>query len=157
MRECTKCGVCVCWGIIFALIFLGTANAFSERTTKTSSGKAPRLNQAKQAGRQDDSLNPKPGPDLALRVGGAHKADALAHFVEGMAFEENGEMDRALGRNVQFVGGDCAGAVVIVELPPPLMGDDRDRKFVRERGARLGAENQPHGRNRDEEQNQCGA
>jgi len=50
----------------------------------------------KKAGRQDDSLNPKPAPDLALRAGGAHNADALAHFVEGMAFEENGEMDRAL-------------------------------------------------------------
>jgi tetratricopeptide (TPR) repeat protein len=50
----------------------------------------------KKAGRQDDSLNPKPAADLALRASGAHKADALAHFVEGMAFEENGEMDRAL-------------------------------------------------------------
>jgi tetratricopeptide (TPR) repeat protein len=50
----------------------------------------------KKAGRQDASLNPKPAADLALRASGAHKADALAHFVEGMAFEENGEMDRAL-------------------------------------------------------------
>jgi tetratricopeptide (TPR) repeat protein len=31
-----------------------------------------------------------------LRPQGAHKADALARFVEGMAFEENGEMERAL-------------------------------------------------------------
>jgi tetratricopeptide (TPR) repeat protein len=31
-----------------------------------------------------------------LRPPGAHKADALARFVEGMAFEENGEMERAL-------------------------------------------------------------
>jgi len=50
----------------------------------------------KKASRQDDSLNPKPAGDLALRASGAHNADALARFVEGMAFEENGEMDRAL-------------------------------------------------------------
>src|SRR5262249_35381956 len=91
MRERSKCDVFPCWGIIFALIFLSTANALAERSTKTSATKTPRSNQAKQAGRQDDSLNPKPAPDLALRTGGAHKADALAHFVEGMAFEENGE------------------------------------------------------------------
>ena len=34
--------------------------------------------------------------DLLLRAEGEHKADALAHFVEGMSFEENGEMDKAL-------------------------------------------------------------
>src|SRR5881409_3932637 len=91
MRERSKCEVFPCWGIIFALIFLATANALAERTTKT-----PRSNQAKQTGRQDDSLDSKPAPDLVLRTGGARKADALAHFVEGMAFEENGEMNRAL-------------------------------------------------------------
>ena len=46
--------------------------------------------------RHDDSVASKPAADLALRPQGAHKADALARFVEGMAFEENGEMERAL-------------------------------------------------------------
>jgi tetratricopeptide (TPR) repeat protein len=46
--------------------------------------------------RQDDFVNFKPAPDLALHPEGERKAGALAHFVEGMAFEENGEMDRAL-------------------------------------------------------------
>ena len=124
MRECTKCGVCVCWGIISALIFLGAANAFAERTTKTSSGKAPRLNQAKQAGRQDDSLNPKPGPDLALRVGGAHKADALAHFVEGMAFEENGEMDRALEAYRKVLNVDPGQAQLAARVAGLLIQQD---------------------------------
>ena len=59
------------------------------RTPKSSS--AP-----KKTGRQDDSLYAKPAADLTLRSEGAHKADALIHFVEGMSFEENGEMDRAL-------------------------------------------------------------
>ena len=51
---------------------------------------------SKKAGVQDDSSNSKPAADLALRLEGAHKADALTHFVEGMSLEENGEMDRAL-------------------------------------------------------------
>lgn len=46
--------------------------------------------------RQDDSVTSKPTSDLALRPQAAHKADALARFVEGMALEENGEMERAL-------------------------------------------------------------
>jgi len=46
--------------------------------------------------RHDDSVASKPAADLALRPQAAHKADALAHFVEGMGFEENGEMERAL-------------------------------------------------------------
>ena len=91
-----KCGISACGAIVFALSFLAVANALAERTTKTSAPKVPRAQPAKQTGRQDDSLNPKPAGDLALRAGGARKADALAHFVEGMALEENGEMDRAL-------------------------------------------------------------
>jgi tetratricopeptide (TPR) repeat protein len=31
-----------------------------------------------------------------LHIDGEHKADALGHFVQGMSFEENGEMDKAL-------------------------------------------------------------
>ncbi len=37
-----------------------------------------------------------PAKDLLLRADGEHKADALAHFVDGMSLEENGEMDKAL-------------------------------------------------------------
>ena len=37
-----------------------------------------------------------PAKDLLLHPDGEHKADALAHFVEAMSFEENGEMDKAL-------------------------------------------------------------
>jgi tetratricopeptide (TPR) repeat protein len=96
MRKHVKCGISACGAIVFALIFLAVANVFAERTTKTSAAKVPRAQPAKQGARQDDSLNTKPAGDLVLRAGGAHKADAFAHFVEGMAFEENGEMDRAL-------------------------------------------------------------
>ena len=51
---------------------------------------------AKSTERQDDSFNSKPARDLSLRPEGARKADALAHYIEGMAAEENGEIARAL-------------------------------------------------------------
>ena len=96
MSGRTKCEVSAGWGIIFALIFVAIANALADPTTTRSSGKMPRSHQGKQATRQDDSVSAKPASDLALRAGGERKAGALTHFVEGMALEENGEMDRAL-------------------------------------------------------------
>ena len=46
--------------------------------------------------RQDDSLVSKPAKDLILQPSGARKAEALAHFVEGTALEESGEIGKAL-------------------------------------------------------------
>jgi len=96
MRERTKRGVLACRVIIFALIIFGVANALADQTTKTSSARVPHPQPRKQGARQDDSVNSKKASDLALRPGGDRKAGALAHFVQGMALEENGEMDRAL-------------------------------------------------------------
>ena len=56
----------------------------------------PSSTPVKKLVRQSDSLVTTPTKDLLLRAEGEHKADALAHFVEGMSFEENGEMDKAL-------------------------------------------------------------
>ncbi|HEY3660532.1 MAG TPA: tetratricopeptide repeat protein [Candidatus Udaeobacter sp.] len=58
--------------------------------------RVPRAHGGKTVARHDDSIASKAASDLALRPQGAHKADALARFVEGMAFEENGEMESAL-------------------------------------------------------------
>lgn len=60
----------------------------------TSTGSLPAS--ARKIERQDDSFNLTPANDLALRAEGARQADALAHFVEGTSFEENGEIDKAL-------------------------------------------------------------
>jgi tetratricopeptide (TPR) repeat protein len=80
-----------------ALVFVAAATAAASQKPKTSSPKTGSSSAAiKKAGRHDNSFNSKPAPDLALRSEGAHKADALTHFVEGMSLEENGEMDRAL-------------------------------------------------------------
>jgi tetratricopeptide (TPR) repeat protein len=96
MRERTKCGISAGCGIILALILVAVANALADPTARTSPPKAPRSHPGKQGVRQDDSINAKPASDLTLRPGGERKAGALTHFLEGMAFEENGEMDRAL-------------------------------------------------------------
>jgi tetratricopeptide (TPR) repeat protein len=82
--------------IIFALSFFVAAAVAHPQAPKASPAKIPRSQSGKSVGRQDDSVNSKPPADLALHSQGAHKADALALFVEGMAFEGNGEMDRAL-------------------------------------------------------------
>jgi len=96
MRERTKRGISACRGVIFALIFLAVSDALAEPTARTSPPKLLRSHQGKQGVRQDDSVNAKPASDLALRPGGERRAGALTHFLEGMAFEENGEMDHAL-------------------------------------------------------------
>ncbi|PYI48580.1 MAG: hypothetical protein DMF11_03170 [Verrucomicrobia bacterium] len=98
MRERKKRRVLVRQYSFFTLSFLVAASSSAvTRPTKITSPIAGLSSAAtKKSGRQDDSLYLKPAADLGLRVAGAHKADALSHFVEGMAFEENGEMDRAL-------------------------------------------------------------
>jgi tetratricopeptide (TPR) repeat protein len=96
MREHIKRGISAFGRVIFVLSLMGVATAVADPTTKPSSGKMPRSHQGKQVTRQDDSVSAKPASDLALRAGGERKAGALTHFLEGMALEENGEMDRAL-------------------------------------------------------------
>ena len=95
MRKQKKWRACACRNLIFALSFLVAATVAEAQAPKASPAKVPRAHPGKSIV-HDDSIASKPAPDLALRSQGAHKADALARFVEGMAFEENGEMERAL-------------------------------------------------------------
>jgi tetratricopeptide (TPR) repeat protein len=97
VREQKKCCVCyACRKLLFALSFLVAATVAEGQVPKASPAKVPRAHPRKAIAHHDDSVASKPAPDLVLRPQGAHKADALARFVEGMAFEENGEMERAL-------------------------------------------------------------
>ena len=97
MREQKKwCVCCACRKLLFALSFLAAAAVAEAQVPKASPVKVPRSRSAKPVARHDDSVASKPASDLVLRPQGARKADALARFVEGMAFEENGEMERAL-------------------------------------------------------------
>jgi tetratricopeptide (TPR) repeat protein len=82
---------------IFFLLLLLLVRPSSARPTAPSPESAKAASPpAKTADRQDDSFNQKPARDLALRPEGVRKADALAHYIEGMAAEENGETAKAL-------------------------------------------------------------
>src|SRR4051794_5813486 len=97
VREQKKCCICcACRNLIFPLSFLTAATLAEAQVPRASPVRVPRAHAGKSVARQDDSVASRPAPDLALRSQAAHKADALARFVEGMAFEENGEMERAL-------------------------------------------------------------
>jgi hypothetical protein len=76
-------GVSARLSLFLALIFLIAMSVAASQKQKSLSPKTgSSLAATKKAGRQDDSSNSKPAADLALRLEGAHKADALTHFVE---------------------------------------------------------------------------
>ena len=83
--------------LVCALLLLCLSNPTSARSRRSPPpDPAQPHDSAKKSEPQDDSVNLTPAKDLVLRTDGEHKADALSHFVEGTAFEENGEIDRAL-------------------------------------------------------------
>jgi len=83
---------------LFCLLLLfSLANPASARTPRVL---LPKIQPSPSAQRklepQDDSFSLTPAKDLVLRPEGEHQAEALAHFVEGTSFEEDGEMSKAL-------------------------------------------------------------
>ena len=83
---------------LFCLLLLfSLANPASARTPRVL---LPKIQPSPSAQRklepQDDSFSLTPAKDLVLRPEGEHQAEALAHFVEGTSYEENGEMSKAL-------------------------------------------------------------
>jgi tetratricopeptide (TPR) repeat protein len=124
MRERKKRAVLACQSFFLAFL-VATSSIAVARPAKTPSPKAaPSSATTRKAGRQDDSLNLKSASDLGLRVGGAHKADALANFVEGMAFEENGEMDRALEAYRKVLNVDPGQAQLATRVAGLLIQQD---------------------------------
>src|SRR5438874_4635561 len=96
MRELQKWAGSPLQSSVLTLLFLVVVTSAEGEVPKSGSLKTERSHPTRQVGRQNDSLSSKPAPDLVLRAEGQRKAGALSHFVEGMVFEENGEMDRAL-------------------------------------------------------------
>jgi tetratricopeptide (TPR) repeat protein len=83
---------------LFCLLLLfSLANPASARTPRVLLPKIqPSPSAQGKLEPQDDSFSLTPAKDLVLRPEGEHQAEALAHFVEGTSFEENGEMSKAL-------------------------------------------------------------
>ena len=84
--------------LILAAFFLTLSTPLLARPRSAAPGPqvSPSAVATKKSPWQEDSVFTVPPKDLLLRAEGEHKADAFAHFVEGMSFEENGEMDKAL-------------------------------------------------------------
>ena len=84
--------------VVVGVFFLSLAASLVARPRSAAPNPpaSPSPAPTKKSVRQEDSVFITPAKDLLLRPDGEHKADALAHFVEGMSFEENGEMDKAL-------------------------------------------------------------
>jgi len=72
----------------------------------------------------DDSLALRPARDLNLSIEGEHKAEALARFVEGIDFEENGEMEKALEAYRQVLNVDPGQIELAVRVAALLTRDD---------------------------------
>src|SRR5205085_2755411 len=72
----------------------------------------------------DDSLALPPARDLNLNIVGEHKAEALAHFAEGIDFEENGEMEKALEAYRQVLNVDPGQIELAVRVAALLTRDD---------------------------------
>ncbi len=97
MTEQKHGGIAALLCFLVAIVFLASGNAGIAKTPRVLASQIGRSPVGiKKTSKQDDSFNLKPAADLVLHPEGEHKAGALADFVEGMAFEENGEMDRAL-------------------------------------------------------------
>ena len=92
-----KWGVLALWSVLFLFVFLSLRNTGVARTPSAS---MPQVGSStasiKKSNQQHDSFTLKPAADLLLGSEGERKAGALASFVEGMSFEENGEIDKAL-------------------------------------------------------------
>ena len=97
MTEQKRWGLAMFPSFLVAIALLTSGNGAIAKTPGVLSSQiAGSPAGIKKNGKQDDSFNLKPAADLALHPEGERKAGALVDFVEGMAFEENGEMDRAL-------------------------------------------------------------
>ena len=83
--------------LLLAILFLFSQSlAARSRSPAPPPPGVPTATLPRKSSRLDDSTFVTPAKDLLLRLENEHKADALAHFVEGISFEENGEMDKAL-------------------------------------------------------------
>jgi tetratricopeptide (TPR) repeat protein len=78
-----------------AAFFLSLESSLARPPARTPA-KALRAIPVAKVEHHDDSLNLTPPADLALRLDGDRKAEALAQFVEGQRLEEDGEIDGAL-------------------------------------------------------------
>jgi tetratricopeptide (TPR) repeat protein len=111
--------------IVFVFVRLSSASAGTRKSPSPQPQLVPTISLPKKADRQDDSVTLRPAKDLSLRSENEHKADALAHFVEGISFEESGEMEKALGAYRKVLNVD-PGQSELASRVAALLARDED-------------------------------
>ena len=107
------------------LIVCGIGNILSAPVSPAKSQKTtPARPTPKRTDLIDDSLALPPARDLNLSIQGGHKAEALAHFAEGIDFEENGEMEKALEAYRHVLNVDPGQIELAVRVAALLTRDD---------------------------------
>jgi len=108
-----------------ALFLLGLRDLAMARPPRPNSpAPSPSQTTAKPSRQKDDSVDLTPARDLLLQPEGAHKAEALARFVEASALEENGEIDRALEAYRQVLNVDPGQAELAAHVAALLARQD---------------------------------
>jgi tetratricopeptide (TPR) repeat protein len=110
--------------LLVVCFLLPGAFSFARQPAATPRASASPKQSSKSPDRQDDSISLKPARDLLLRKEGELKADALAKFVEGAAFEENGEMEKALASYRQVLNVDPGQAELASRVAALLSRQD---------------------------------
>src|SRR2546423_14649905 len=111
--------------LALVLLVCGIGKILSAPVPSTKSQKGTAARPApKRTDLTDDSLALPPARDLNLSIEGEHKAEALAHFVEGIDFEENGEMEKALEAYRQVLNVDPGQIELAVAVAECLTGDE---------------------------------
>src|SRR5438874_9238238 len=115
-----------CLALLFiAFADLETSSAALSPAKPLRSGKVTTTREPlKRNGAINDSLALLPAKDLTLRSDGVHKADALAHFVQGVDYEENGEMEKALEAYRQVLNVDPGEVELAVRVAALLVRED---------------------------------
>jgi tetratricopeptide (TPR) repeat protein len=113
--------------LLLGILFVFSIGGLMARTQPSPSAKPQAVSASapKKGERQDDSLNILPAKDLVLRPEGLRKAEALAHFVEGTAFEENGEIDKALEAYQKVLNVDPGQAGLAARVAALLSRQDQ--------------------------------
>jgi tetratricopeptide (TPR) repeat protein len=107
------------------LLLCGMGKISSAPAPSTRSQKATAAHPApKRTDLIDDSLALPPARDLNLSIEGEHKAEALAHFAEGIDFEEDGEMEKALEAYREVLNVDPGQIELAVRVAALLTRDD---------------------------------
>ena len=93
-------------GFLFCGAFFLPLESSLARSPARPPAKVLRATPVAKVEHHDDSLNLTPPTDLALRLEGDRKAQALAQFVEGQRLEEDGEIDGALEAYIKVLNVD---------------------------------------------------